>query len=730
MVVLGNSTQLTQQTIVKGHFHEVCSWSWKGIEASLIQDGRELLLQVHLSPNVFLLTRPITLIDQIESLKILHRSDSAVHISLASVIGNYAIDINFDTNFDFAIAWKTTFTPKRNMRNLTRMAENFVRISPQKDAGSAKIYLTQTQLRSGLCYFHVKSLPGSLFYFQNLTSLNEFAEDTRSTLADTVRIDFPDFGFYLPAEFEGMLEAGKPYVLTHAQLYYSSISLKDDLTISEQYDRFVYAAYQQLDKPPIRLAPIHRYAERVLDDLASTFGCWQQIADHPYLNAYINDYKTPAESMVQAAVLSALFQYGNKFNKTKAKQLCQVLLEGIGAFYDEKIKSIGRWIPDKAHHLDHSEEQKKARIMDSWYLHHPLLHLISVLKDYPFSGRLKQQVEDSLDYCIKVAHHFDYRWPIFYDIDTLAVVKREAQPGDAGQKDVGGLYALLMLQAYQLFGKINFLKEAKRAGKTLFDYGLELLYQSNNTAYTAEALASLWSVSKEEKYLSYSYLCLSNLLRNTSLWNRLYGNAKEYPSFFSLYPLKDAPYAAVFEEQECIASIYRYLRLLQQEGATMPAELESMACEYVKYGSARIPYYSPALLPVDILAKEPKTGYLLADSWIPLEDLGDGWDPVGQVGQEVYGAGALFQLAHLQLIPLAEDQFCHLDYPYVLVSNGDKRTVLHVFGDKQYSFNLQLVGRRSHQYSISLENGEQVVLDRYNKTYEFAGGQRITINRI
>ncbi|NNU33161.1 hypothetical protein HK413_01380 [Mucilaginibacter sp. S1162] len=59
----------------------------------------------------------------------------------------------------------------------------------------------------------------------------------------------------------------------------------------------------------------------------------------------------------------------------------------------------------------------------------------------------KQLFMDSLEYMIKVAHHFKYKWPVFYDMKTLEILKGEKQPGKGGEGDVAGLYAFVMLHA-------------------------------------------------------------------------------------------------------------------------------------------------------------------------------------------------------------------------------------------------------------------------------------------
>lgn len=87
-------------------------------------------------------------------------------------------------------------------------------------------------------------------------------------------------------------------------------------------------------------------------------GCWTQTNGIPYLNAYLCDYETPSEIMVQLAVLTPLKEYiewsGEK------NPLYDDLQSGIAAFYDPKIKTINRWLPALYDKLDQSEEQKKG----------------------------------------------------------------------------------------------------------------------------------------------------------------------------------------------------------------------------------------------------------------------------------------------------------------------------------------------------------------------------------
>jgi hypothetical protein len=51
------------------------------------------------------------------------------------------------------------------------------------------------------------------------------------------------------------------------------------------------------------------------------------------------------------------------------------------------------------------------------------------------------------------------------------------------------------------------------------------------------------------------------------------------------------------------------------------------------------------MLPKEMLVDKPKTGETDPALWIALEYLHDGWEPSGEVGQEVYGAGIAFGLS-------------------------------------------------------------------------------------
>lgn len=65
-----------------------------------------------------------------------------------------------------------------------------------------------------------------------------------------------------------------------------------------------------------------------------------------------------------------------------------------------------------------------------------------------------------------------------------------------------------------------------------------------------------------------------------------------------------------------------------------------------------------------MLEEKPKVGELDPKLWIALEDLQDGWQKSGTVGQEVYGAGNAFGILprHYLRVP-GEEFMVYVDYP-------------------------------------------------------------------
>jgi hypothetical protein len=247
------------------------------------------------------------------------------------------------------------------------------------------------------------------------------------------------------------------------------------------------------------------------------------------------------------------------------------------------------------------------------------------------------------------------------------------------------------LQALELTGKKRYLAEAEKAAQRLSGLGFELFYQANNTSFSAGALLRLFKLTKKEIYRELSYLCLANVFKNVSLWDCNYGYGKNFPSFFALFPLKDAPYTAVYEEQEVFCAFHDYLR--HAEGEDILPSVRLLLAEYIRYLIDRAVYYYPTMLPKEMLSEEVKTGEVDPNLWIALEDLHDGWEKSAEVGQEVYGAGNAFGILPRHYMQVKEAcLMIYTDYPtYGFSPKKHRQAKFKLAGDGRLNSRLMLV---------------------------------------
>jgi hypothetical protein len=614
----------------------------------------------------------------------LKETDKKLTINLNSAIGSFVTEVKFH---ELAFQYTTRITPKQDL--LFPFWPRDIIIPGERAAGD--IHVSQVGTRSGIIYFSLtKPKAGSVLYLQNLTSLNEYATQTKTSLGNTVGGNWPELGFGLPPATDKPICAGMEMVISDAIVVLSEEVPENKTAMTAQFLDLLAKAYLLLPKPATHYHDWMKALDEGLKDLIDSPGCWSQLEGHHYFNAYVSDYATPPEIMVQLAVLLPLSDYVEWSGKTLP--IMQKIKKGLPSFYDEKLKTIMRWHPAAVDKLEGEEEQKKPMVMDSWYLHHPLLNLSRLaLKGDKMAEKL---FLDSLGYAIKVAHHFNYEWPVFYHMETLEVVKAETQPGKGGEKDVPGLFAHVMLQAYELTGEKKYLAEAEKAALKLSGLGFDVFYQANNTAFSAGALLRLYKITKREIYKELSYMCLAGVFKNVHLWECNYGYGKSFPSFFALFPLNDAPYTAVYEEQEVFCALHDYLK--HAEGVDILPSVSLLIAEYIRYLVSRAMFYYPPMLPKEMLKDKPKIGEVDPKLWIALEDLHDGWEQSGEVGQEVYGAGNAFGILprHYLQVP-GEDFMVFVDYPTSKFTARKGAPVsFKVLGDKKLECRLVLVAQK------------------------------------
>lgn len=570
------------------------------------------------------------------ALRLAYAPDASLRLERARVRDTY----NLSTSYG-RIRVKIARTPVVRAQVWIAPLENLALTNWPRDlvmlTEDGTVHTRQRGLRSGCVYLSAPGL-GSLMYFQNYSSLTEYFELTRTSPADRIGGTWPELGFALPASEEHPLPAAREVCISDVYLSLGENAPHSDGTLASTYFNHLADIYCALDRPEPQYHDWPHLAQQSLRDLSFSPECTLQTGGFRYLAPYVGDTTKPPESMVQLTVLLPMHEYAAAMGLDIP--LVRDLIKAVPSFHDPKTGSLIRW-PGERFAPGPPDVGKSGRYMDSWYLYHALFNL-GRLVTRTNDTRLRKILESSLQYAIAVAQRFEYRWPVFFNLDTLEILRAEAREGAGGENDVCGLYALIMVHAYETFGDEAYLREAKESAKRLRGLGFNVAYQMNTTGFASEGMLRLYLLTGEPEYLDLSYLCLANVFDNMWLWECGYGNAKAYRTFFGMFPLPDAPYLAAYEELEASAKFREYLRLANDEIAP-PVRL--LLAEYCRHALDRAWYYFPRNLPPEALADHAQSGRIERDVAVPVEDLREGWDKCGQVGQEVYGAGVAPGLA-------------------------------------------------------------------------------------
>jgi hypothetical protein len=240
-----------------------------------------------------------------------------------------------------------------------------------------------------------------------------------------------------------------------------------------------------------------------------------------------------------------------------------------------------------------------------------------------------------------------------------------------------------MLLLHELTGEGRYLDQARNALHALGGYGFRLTYESHMTALTAAAAARLYEVEPDPLYLSVVNRAVANLMRLSWIWECDYGWMKvaeeELPAdarwgafiprtFFGLNPTQQSAVITAKEQYE--AWVYLTETLQRTHGELDPT-VEKLVAEFVKHTLLTVPFSLPPFLPPGAATEHPAAYETVTENdlslFIPLEDLRDGWDVSGAIGQEVYGAGMAPTMAALSLVEVAPGLVVYSGYPVVKV---------------------------------------------------------------
>ena len=566
-------------------------------------------------------------------------SGEAARLSVVSALGEHVL--RFATGgqaFDY-LRVTATLTPAAPML-VPFMPRDLYPLDANDDPLGAKgiVEAGQRGLNSGVLYFRIDEPAfGNVLYFQNLTAMNPYYRATKTKPDGAVGGIWPELGYLMPTPAQSgtppsdPLPPGEEVVVSDAILVLRPDAPPDERDSARQFIQMLGVAYKLIDLPHTDYRDWVDRAERTLRDLdkapEATIEHYGHRYVHPYTGAEYPDI------MVQMSLVATIHDWGKWAGKPH--KLEAEFKAGLERFYDSKLKSLRRYLPNVG-------DDKDADAVDSWYLYHPMLNLGLLALDG--DEHAKKLLMKSIDFGIKAAHHFNYKWPVQYKITDFSVITEAAEADGRGQTDVGGIYAWVMLQAYELTDDKRFLDEARAAIDAAMGLRFNVNYQANLTAWGAAACMRLWRITNRDVYLQQSYVYLGSFFHNCEIWESEIELARHYRNFLGATCLQDAPYMAIYECFDAFAALERYL---DDSGPELEPAARMLIAEYCKYALDRAWYYYPDALPPEAIAEKQRenNGHVDRALSFPLEDLYPDGQPAGQVGQEIYGAGAAFIFA-------------------------------------------------------------------------------------
>ena len=548
----------------------------------------------------------------------------------------------------------------------------------------------QRKMNTGLLYFTLERPAfGKVLYLQNLTSLNDYFNLTGSKPENAIGGDWPDLGYRPPVHPEtgkALLPAGREVMLYDTFVSVRSYRETSEADSAWQFLDMLGALYHSLSPPEPAFHSWPARAAATLKDLESGPDTRVRHYGHTYFHPYTaSEYP---DAMVQLAIASALNDWEHWSGEPIP--LRREIMAGLDKFYDGKLKTLRRYLPNVG-------KDKDPDAVDSWYLYHPLLNLSNLA----LAG--DEQARDlflaSIDYGIRAAQHFRYRWPIMYKIDDFSIITDVAEADRRGQTDVGGIYAWVMLQAFEMTHEERFLAEAERAIEAAKGMRFDLNYQANLTAWGAAACIRLWRITNRRSHLDQSYVYLASFFHNSQIWRSEIGLSREWTNFLGVTCLQDAPYMAAYE---CFDSYAAFERYLDYAGADLVPSVKLLVNEFCRHALDRGWYYYPDALPAEALAEDVRNGHIDPALSFPLEDLYPDGQKAGQVGQEIYGCGAAMIYATRAWHKLEEAPFLlHCDSFVRALHQLDAHTVnMRIDGHETTRVRLALVP--------TIENGKRL----------------------
>jgi hypothetical protein len=271
------------------------------------------------------------------------------------------------------------------------------------------------------------------------------------------------------------------------------------LTEQEAVSRWIQAVLPLFEERlswPACASTWKEYAAGTVLDLQQKSLTRVEIHGNPGLRAYVKDsseiWKQPGDNfelMTVADVLWPSLLYLRLHPSPGFELECQELLADLPGFYHQDAHSISN---------DFLRPQNERA--DSWYPFENALVKYPAIGSLAGSKVITNNFLDAFQTAEKMAHRYNYLFPIYYQVATLRA------EGAGTNYAVGGLYAWAAILAHRLTGEEHYLEEGRRAVAVLNTVPAErLFHEPQELAYGALAAAEL-GMREEASYLMYQQL--------------------------------------------------------------------------------------------------------------------------------------------------------------------------------------------------------------------------------
>jgi hypothetical protein len=535
---------------------------------------------------------------------------------------------------------------------------------------------------TGMLYFYDKNMDGTVFYFQDYSSLNSFYDSTgcsnpfdqdREMAPSAVKMGYPPdefqraddkkgnislppkpwtnsfksymkFGYERPKTYR--LNANQNMILADTYVYLKPGQKITPAEFCKQFCQQLSVVYQYIQKPSMKSTNWSKdIAAPMTEEILTTKVYWTEKNRLKFPRAYVNFKVDDAQLITLLDLLNPLVDYVKYFPEDKhALELKTILEKGLLSFWDDKWKGFGNNFEVPPNHF-----------YSSWYL---MFNVVNVA-DLALAGNVdaKKMLLGFRPRLLEMGKGSNYQ---FANVNTSTY-----QQSGIYDFEVTGEYLYVMMALYELSGKQDkqVLLSAKAAADKIAERSFDYTYELNGVVCGAVGCYQLYQATGETKYRDIAYIPLANAFRWAWLWECDYGVGKYVQTFWGFSPTPGNQNQAEHESHHARRFLRQYFKLAKQD---LAPELSQLIQDSWIYGQGQSRYTHPPILVEEgagwsMIPEGPSPencGEVIYSSWVPLEDTHIGWctddkwykpNPKnGVVGQAIYAAGGPYWYANWQ----------------------------------------------------------------------------------